>query len=162
MRQAWLGETAVVWGLFGRKKGKATAAQEMPSAGTLMIRSLVAAAAAQGGLSDGEAKMIAIISSRLIGDTVTEARARELYAEITSRKFDFAAELAAFKSVLSRDDAERMVTLTYLMAFADGAPAEGEIGFVAEVAARLGVVPPALGRCLDDGVQIYKELTGRA
>ena len=116
------------------------AREQIEAAGTTVIlRSMISMAAADGHLDDEEVGMIQLVTRSIFGSELGEDTIRDMSRNMISGRGDLSIELARVADVLTSEDADLAVTGMAMVAMADGSMDESESARLEDYANALNV-----------------------
>lgn len=146
------------WLMYQMKSPEKKAVHHLKVDVRVLLRSMLAVAAADGRLDEGEVLMINTVSSSLLGEEVGELRIRELFDDIKDQ--DFLSELSNFAGEVTPSGAELAIVGAVLVAKSDGEYDQSEQTLTAQIALRLGVKGDRLAACVQDAHSMYEKMIG--
>ncbi|WP_299192057.1 TerB family tellurite resistance protein [uncultured Erythrobacter sp.] len=124
--------------------------QQVEAAGTsVILRSMISMAAADGKLDEEEVGMIRVVSRSVFGSELGEDTIRDMSAKMISGRGDISQELASVADIVSWEDADLAVTGMAMVAMADGNMDEAETARLEDYAGALGVDQERFDRALE-------------
>lgn len=122
----------------------------------LLLRSMIAIAAADGTLDDGEIVLIQIISKALLGGEIEESRIREVFNQMKGK--DYLEEIASIASEVTPMGAELAVRSAVMVSLSDGEMTSDEHILISRIAAKLGVAGDRLKHCVSEAHSLYQHI----
>jgi tellurite resistance protein len=158
-----VGAIQAIWGLlqmaFYALRGKKGRAKHHFRIGTrVIVRSLIAVAAADGKLDESETVMISLIYGWVFGTRFPEPEVRRLYHKINVADFDIVEELSTIGNQVTHDDAYLVVKCMAMVAISDGEAHPLEIAIITSAAGRLGIVDDEFKECMRDARDSFDKL----
>jgi tellurite resistance protein len=134
------------------------AAEEPPDADLhLFVRSMIAVAAEDGELDDGEISIIRFISGSVLSEPLETQLIRDVFQQMRGR--NYLDEIQTYANKVSPNVAELSVKSAVMVSLADGDPSDSERILVSAIAARLGIKGERLQQLADEANELYRRLT---
>lgn len=126
----------------------------------VLLRSMVATAAADDSLADNEIAIIQMVCRQVTGAELDPDTVKNVFEEMKGH--DFADELGRIRSQVTSEGAELAVKCCLLVAFADGDFDESEDNRIGNIAGTLGVTGDRFKRCAEEATGLYQAILSTA
>lgn len=147
---------ALQWVGYQMKSPQGKASHHLKVDVRVLLRSMIAVAAADGRLDDGEIIMINEISASLLGEEIGEKTIRNIFDAIVGR--DYVEELSLIAREVSPAGAELAVKGAILVGRSDGKFDEMESALTTQIASLLCVSGDRLTQCATEAHQMYDNM----
>lgn len=122
----------------------------------LLLRSMIAVAASDGKLEEGEAAIIQFVSRAVLGEAVDKDTIRKVFNEM--RGADYIEELSRYARETTQEGADLAVKSAVMVSLSDGEMTNVERTLIAEIARALNVTGKRLNKCVEQANDFYASL----
>ena len=114
--------------------------EEVDKAGiSVILRSMISMAAADGRLDESEVTMIRVVTKLVFGQELAEQKIRDMSAQMIAENSDITAELMSLQQIVTWEDADLAVVGMAMVAMSDGDMDALETARLEDYAGALGV-----------------------